>query len=67
MLTKEQIKKVGVLGEQTGGFEGFYEPEFERKKSVPALIKRGNSVKIKIKLIYVELPNGDVVIQKRGK
>jgi len=56
MLTKKQILKLSKLKQQTG----FYEPDFDERK--------GNTLKgehiIKLNLIYVEMPNGDVVIQK---
>ena len=56
MLTKKQILKLSKLKQQTG----FYEPDFDERK--------GNTLKgehiSKPNLIYVEMPNGDVVIQK---
>lgn len=62
MLTKEQMAKVARLGDQTGGFEGFYESTY-KKCATP--LTQGS--KIKLKLVYKELQSGDVVIQKRKK
>lgn len=63
MLTKEQILKVARLVDQTGENEGFYEPNFN-KSVLNQFPKIGNHI-VALNLIYVELPNGDVVIQKK--
>ena len=58
MLTREQILKVSRLVEQTGENEGFYEPNFKKHQNQ-------TSHMVKLNLVYVELLNGDVVIQKK--
>jgi len=54
MLTKEQILKVARLMQQTGTHSSIIKIKEEKYT-------------IRIKLEYVELPNGDVVIQKKRK
>ena len=61
MLTKEQILKVARLLDQTGGSEGFYEPNFD-KHQCKNISSQGK--KIRLKLQFRELLSGDVVIQK---
>jgi len=62
MLTEEQILKVARLLDQTGGSEGFYEPDFDKHRYRRHIPSQGR--KIKLKLQFKELKSGDVVIQK---
>lgn len=64
MLTREQISKVSRLEQQTGEFDGFYEPNFDKRGGrAPKCREKGKHI-VKLKLVYVELQCGDVVIQK---
>lgn len=60
MLTKKQIRNVSRLGGQTGGFDGF-----DESSHTPIPRYQTGRHTIKLNLVYVEMPNGDVVIQKK--
>ena len=63
MSTKEQILKVARLLDQTGGSEGFYEPDFDKHQHNKKTLSQDG--KIKLNLQFKELKSGDVVIQKK--
>lgn len=64
MLTREQISKVSRLEQQTGEFDGFYEPNFDKWGRMALKCQEKGKHVIKLKLICVELLCGDVVIQR---
>ena len=63
MLIWEKILKVGRLLDQTGGSEGFYEPDFDKHQHNRNTLSQDG--KIKLNLQFKELKSGDVVIQKK--
>lgn len=64
MLTRKQILKISKNEEQN---DGFYEPNFDKLGGrVPKCREKGKHT-VKLKLVYVKLPCGDVVIQKADK
>lgn len=64
MLTKEQILKVSRLLDQTGGSEGFYESNFDKRAGHALQHREKGEHTIELNLVCVELSCGDVVIKK---
>ena len=61
MLTKKQILKLRREKQNSG----FYEPDFDERKG-SARKNPEKKYTVKLKLVNVELLNGDVVIQKNN-
>lgn len=61
MLTRKQILKISRREEQN---DGFYESNFDKRgRRAPKCREKGKYI-VKLKLVYVELQCGDVVIQR---